>query len=263
MAELREEVVMDTDIAELWLQYIKTKDIGVRNAIILKYSEIVKKIAFRMCRAYHVFDISEELINEGIIALIQSVDKFDLSRNVKFETFASRRVHGSMLDFINKQNGYIRKIHDMTKNIHRAKEALRLKLQREPSNAEIAKHLEISEDQLEKDLFEIQPISIISLSQTKVTSDMDEMYLEIPAASESDPFFLIDSDELCDNLVACIEKLNNEQQLVLSLFYKEELTIKEIAEIMQTETTRISQIRFQAIKKLKRLLNSTEKRISI
>lgn len=263
MEAVREEVGMDAGLAELWVQYTRSKDVGIRNELVLQYSEIVRKIAFKICRAYHVFDHSEELINEGIIALIYSIDKFEPERKIKFETFASHRVHGAMLDFINKKNGYVRRKHDLTKAIYRALEVLRAQLQREPTHAELAQHLEISEEQLALDLCEIQPISMISISQTRVTPDLEEVYLELPASPESDPAVLVDREELCEELATSIAKLNHEQQLVLSLFYQEELTIGEIAEILQMETTRVSQIRFQAIKKLKRLFNSEKECVSI
>jgi RNA polymerase sigma factor for flagellar operon FliA len=251
MAEYREET--EKKIAEWWVQYQRTKSPEIRNQLVLHYIPIVKKIALNMYRRYRYFDSVDELVGEGVIALMGAIDRFDINRNVKFETFISYRVKGSMLDYINKQNGYVRKIYEISKRFSAAKEDLMAELTREPTREEMANYLEMSMEEYEKNLLEIKPVNTVSLNQMTYDSNMDEKQTEISSGPQDDPAEILSSQEYSEVLAEGIKKLNQEQQLVLALFYKEDLTVKEIAEIMNTNTQRVSQVRFQAIKRLKKL----------
>lgn len=252
MAEHREET--EKRIAEWWALYQRTKSPEIRNQLVLYYMPVVKKTALSVYRRYRYFDAVDELVGEGVIALINAIDRFDVDRNVKFETFISYRIKGSMLDYINKQNGYVRKIYEISKRFSAAKEELEAQLTREPTREEMANHLNMTMEEYEKNLFEIKPVSTVSLNQMVFdSSSMDEIQPEISSGPQDDPAEILTSHEYSEVLTQGIKKLNEEQQLVLALFYKENLTVREIAEIMNTNTQRVSQVRFQAIKRLKKL----------
>lgn len=252
MADQRGET--DKRIAELWALYQRTKSPETRNQLVLHYMPVVKKIALNVYRRYRYFDSVDELVGEGVIALINAIDRFDLDRNVKFETFISYRIKGSMLDYINKQNGYVRKIYEISKRFSIAREELEARLTREPTREEMANHLKMTLEEYERNLLEIKPVSTISLNQMVVdSSTMEEMQTEISSGPQDDPAEILSTQDFSDVLTQGIKKLNEEQQLVLALFYKEDLTVKEIAEIMNTNTQRVSQVRFQAVKRLKKL----------
>lgn len=251
MAEHGEET--EKKIAEWWALYQRTKSPEIRNQLVLHYIPVVKKIALNVYRHYRYFDSVDELVGEGVVALINAIDRFDIDRNVKFETFISYRIKGSMLDYINKQNGYVRKIHEISKRFFAAKEELKAQLTREPTREEMANHLNMSIEEYEGNLLEIKPISTISLNQMVFDSNMEGKPTEISSGPQDDPAEILTAQEYCDVLAEGIKKLNEEQQLVLSLFYKEDLTVKEIAEIMNANTHHVSQVRFQAIKRLKKL----------
>lgn len=244
----------EEEISCLWTEYQKTKNSDIRNKLVLHYIVLVKKIAYKIFRNYRCFDSLDELVSEGIVALINAIDRFDIERNVKFETFISYRIQGSMLDYINKQNGYVRKIYELSKQLFKAKEELTASLKREPTREEIADFLHISIEEYERNLLEIKPISMVSLDQVVVDSNMDEKQIEVSSGIKDDPAEILTCNEYSEVLAEGIKKLNEEQQLVLSLFYKEDLTVKEIADIINTDTQRVSQIRFQAIKRLKKLI---------
>lgn len=251
MAEQREEV--EKKVAEWWILYQRTKSPEIRNQLVLHYMPLVKKIALNVYRRYRYFDSVDELVGEGVIALINAIDRFDIDRNVKFETFISYRIKGSMLDYINKQNGYVRKIYEIAKRFSMAKEELKAQLTREPTREEMANQLNMSMEEYEKNLWEIEPVRTVSLNQMVFDSNMEEKQTEISSGPQDDPAEILSGQEYNAVLAEGIKKLNKEQQLVLALFYKEDLTVKEIAEIMNTNTQRVSQVRFQAIKRLKKL----------
>ena len=159
-----------------------------------------------------------------------------------------------MLDYINKQNGYVRKIYEIFKRFSTAREELEAQLTREPTREEMANQLNMTMEEYEKNLLEIKPVSTISLNQMVLdSSTMEEKHTEISSGPQDDPAEILSTQEFSEVLTEGIKKLNQEQQLILALFYKEDLTVKEIAEIMNTNTQRVSQVRFQAVKRLKKL----------
>lgn len=240
---------------DLWVEYSKTKDINIRNELVLIYMPVLKKVAFKIYKTYRGVESVEELVSEGMVALITSIDRFDIDRDIKFETFVSYRVHGAMIDYINKQSGYARKVRDISKEISTAREELTAEMGREPEKSELATYLGLSLDELDEKLKESQPISLISLDQMITDENMDERAIEISSGEQENPVnIIIEQEGLSSELAKCIDKLNYEQQLVLSLFYKEDLTVTEIADILNTDSKRVSQLRFQAIKRLKKMM---------
>lgn len=253
-----EREIIDEKMWCLWTSYQQSGDIELRNQLVLEYMTIVKKIAFKLYRNSWGMDSPEELVNEGMIALINAIDRFDLERNVKFETYVSRRVQGAMMDYMYKQNGFVRRIHEMTKAINKAKKDLEIRFGREPTHEELAMEMQISREQLDKMLQEVSPVTVVSLDQMIHDTGNDEIPVEISAGVKDDPMMILDEQEYSEVLVKGINKLNEEQQLVLALFYKEEFSVREIAQTLNTTAERVSQIRFQAVKKLKKLLENTQ-----
>lgn len=247
---------IDAEIMDLWLTYQRTKSIEVRNKLVLHYMPVLKKVAIKVYNTYRGAESPEELASEGLVALINSVDRFELSRDVKFETFVSHRVHGAMLDFINKQSGIVRKVRDISKEINTAKDELKNDLGREPTRLEMAEYLGLSPEEYDKKLVEGKPASVYSLDQMMEDANEGERTFDISSGIEDTPEFVVEQNlGYSENLVKAISKLNSEQQLVLSLFYKDELTVAEIADILEMDPKRVSQLRFQSIKKLKKYLD--------
>ena len=245
---------IDEDTLKLWQDYIKTRDIKIRNELVLIYMPVLKKVASKVYKKYRNIESIEELVSEGMIALITAIDRFELDRDVKFETFVSYRVHGAMLDYINKQSGYVRRVRDISKEILSAKEELTAELEREPEKSELATYLGISSEELDRKLQECHPVSVVSLDQIITDDGMDDRLLEVSSGEQDDPLYIVEQGGFSAVLTKCISKLNKEQQLVLALFYKEDLSVSEIADILNTDAKRISQLRFQSIKKLKKMM---------
>lgn len=243
------------DEQTLWEIYKKTGNIDVRNELVMYYMPVLKKVAFKVYKNNTAIDSIEDLVSEGMIALISAIDRFEIDRDVKFETYVSYRIHGAMLDFINKQSGYVRKVRDIMKELDRAKEFLISELGREPTRAEIADYLEISEKELIEKMNIGHPVCLISLDQNLETDESDTFLRELSTSEEENPINIVEKSGFSSKLVEAIRKLNEEQQLVLSLFYKEDLSIAEIADILNEDPKRVSQLRFQSIKRLRKHLN--------
>lgn len=253
---VEDNVLTEQDLAvqSMWEEYKNSNNINVRNQLVLHYMAFVKKIAFKTYRNAWFLDCADELVNEGVIAVINAIDRFDLSLNIKFETFASRRIQGAMLDYIRKQSGFVRKIHEMTTAINNAKDDFFYKHDRQPTNAELAEALSVSVVELDNMLKQIQPIKTFSIDQTDSNGSDDDKTFEISTGSEEDPIEILSKREYNEDLVRAIQQLNEQQQIVLSLFYKEEFSVGEIADILKLTPDKVSQIRFQAIKKMKKLI---------
>lgn len=242
------------NVDEKWAAYQRTGDIQIRNELVLEYMGVVRKIAFKIYAKAGFIDSAEELVNEGTLALITAIDRFDLERNVKFETFVSRRVQGAMLDYIHRQTGFVRRTYDLGKTVSAVQRQLAEQLGREPSAMEMAEELSVSLEEYRKMLQEIKPVKVVSLNMPDNGYGEESTAMDIPSDAGSDPAEILCRDDMSENLVRGIQKLSEEQQLVLSLFYKEEFTVREIAQALCTTTEKVSQIRFQAVKKLKKYI---------
>ena len=239
----------DSEVMDLWMTYKYTKSIEIRNKLVLYYMPVLKKVAIRVYSTYRGAESPEELVSEGMVALISAIDRFDLSREVKFETFVSHRVHGAMLDFINKQSGIVRRVRDISKEINTARDELKADLEREPTRLEMAEYLGLTPEEYDKRLVEGKPAAVFSLDQMMDDARENDRHFDVSSGIEDTPEYVAEQNlGFSEGLVKAISKLNSDQQLVLSLFYKDDLTIAEIADILDMDPKRVSQLRFQAIK---------------
>ena len=243
------------DVMQLWEEYKRSGSTAVRNELVMYYMSLVKKIAFKTYRNAWFLDCADELVNEGVIAMINAIDRFDLSQNIKFETFESRRIQGAMLDYIHKQSGFVRKTHELNNLVNDARNRCFEKTGQPPTNEELADEMNISLEELDSILQQIQPIKVMSINQPDSSNPDDEKILDISAGNEYDPIEILSKKEYNEELVKGIKKLSEQQQLVLALFYQEEFSVREIASMLKLSVEKISQIRFQAIKKLKKLVS--------
>lgn len=242
------------DIDKLWSQWIDNRDEEAANKLIEHYMYLVDFHVERV--ASHIpasFD-KRDLRSLGLMGLFDALNKFERSRKLKFSTYATIRIRGSIMDGLRKEDWLPRTLRDQTKQIEKATLELEQKLQRAPSSAEIAEELQINEADVEAAISHALFANIVSLESTVSTYDT-EKDVEIKKTIEDEQAIHPDErvlfDELKDELVKSIKKLNKNEQMVISLFYQEELTLTEIGEVLNLTTSRISQIHKQAIFKLK------------
>ncbi len=241
----------DQSFQEQWAEYQRTKDVHIRNAMTQQYSYIVKCIALKIVGHYSFFNYMEDLVNEGIIALIDSFDKFNPNKNVKFETYASIKIRGAMIDFIRKQDGFSRRLKNIAKTLSEAKGEMANRLGREPVDAEMAEYLQVSLKEYEKMLTQANTLTVLSFEEMVYEKGMEAIPLYNDNESARVPEQVALDNELRDVLAQSVELLNDKERLVVSLYYKEQMKIKDISVILGIGASRVSQIHSSALKKLK------------
>lgn len=239
----------EMDEQELWEKYYVTKDINIRNKLIERYSNLVKMIALKLRGVYQQYGDVDDVVNEGIIALMDVIERFDKTKNTKFETYAAIRIKGAIIDYVRKQDWIPRKIKNEYKTVKNAEEVLSNKLGRAPNDSEIADYLKINIKDYNNIINNAHGTSMLSFEELLLEASITELNIvdgyDLPEQE-------IETKELYSKLSEGIKKLNENEQLVISLYYKEELKLKEIAEVLNLSNSRVSQIHSTALVKLEK-----------
>ena len=232
---------------ELWKSYSQSKDVETRNYILTEYLYIVKIHAARLYSMYRNHADQDDIISCGSMALLNSIDRFDYTRDIKFETFASIRVRGAMIDYLRKQDWVPRTIRKNIKDIDTAYADLQRELGREPSDEEISHKLGIDTDDYYETLSNSYSTNILSIEELVA----DNLNGGMIPASDKTPETEYESKELEQKMAQAIDALNSKERTVISLYYYEGLKAKQIANILEISESRVSQIHSKALIKLK------------
>lgn len=241
------------NIDTLWIKYNKSKSQEIKKQLIENYVDLVRIVAGRMYNYYGSKIEYDDLLGYGILGLIDSIDKFDIKKNVKFSTYAQIRIRGAIIDNIRKLDWIPRSLRKKSKEVQNTIFFLENKLGRSPSNEEISVKLEISLKELESLLSDISTFNISSLDDLILNST--DYFLKT-SKEESTPELIYEKKEIKKLLGNSIDSLQNNEKLVISLYYYEELTYKEIGKIMELSESRISQIHSKSILKMKNFLEN-------
>lgn len=225
-----------------------------RDILIMKYAPLVKTIVLRMAAKLpiHAAD-KEDLINVGIIGLMSALDKYDVKKNVQFETYAHFRIRGAVLDELRKRDWVPRSTRNKDSRLEEAFAVLQRRLGRAPQEEEIAEHLGLTMEEYFSYLNEVKSVSIISKEDLPPDYlDKYEGSQEMQAAAErGNPLQYITNQELVNGLKKAIDVLPEKEKIVLSLYYYEELTMKEIGKVLELTESRVCQIHTQATLRLR------------
>lgn len=237
---------------ELFAEYNLTKDINIKHQLVLRYVYIVRTVAFQMRGVYKDFAQIDDIVNEGVIMLMNSIDKFDASKNVKFESYISKRVRGLVIDIARKYDWVPRSVRKNAKDIDEAINQLHIKLGRAPSDEEIAQYLEISLEKYNEDIAKANLMNVISfemlLDESGIQKNTEK---SINGKMPISPEGHMDKLELAKEIKRGLETLRENEKLVISLHYMQELNMKEIAVVLGVSEPRISQVHSNALKKLR------------
>ncbi len=238
-------------VMSMWKDYEKNKNIESRNKLIMEYIDVVDKIVSIQMRLFHTFnpDLKDEFYSIGVLGLIDAVQKFDYRKNVKFETYASFRVKGAIIDYIRKQDVVSRGIREKEKAIKRAKENLMQKLSREPSDQEVIEHLNMSYDEYHYTMNTIAQADLLSFEEM-IGNGIGVKKQGVSVEGQ------LEKKELEKHLTNAIAKLSDREQLVISLYYKDELKLKEIGQVLKVSESRVSQVLKKAVEALREHLKS-------
>lgn len=241
---------------KLWEEYAKSKSSEVREKIILEYAPLVKLVAGRLSM-YLGYNVEyEDLVSYGIFGLIDAIDKFDALKDVKFETYASLRIRGAILDQIRKMDWIPRTIRQKQKKIDAVIREFETKYGRNATDEEIAESLGITSDEYVDWQSQMKVTNVVSLNEFM------EQGSEIPNDSSSHstqfdgPEEVIEKEELKRILAEALELLTEKERKVIVLYYYEDLTLKEISSILEVSESRISQLHTRALQKMKTKLGN-------
>ena len=240
---------------KLWEDYAKCKTPQLQEKIIIEYAGLVKLVAGRLSM-YLGYNVEyDDLVGYGTFGLIAAVDKFDYTKGVKFETYASLRIRGAILDQIRKMDWIPRSIRQKQRKIDLAYQCLEQKYGRMASDEEIANELEISVDELETWQNQTKITNIISLDEFMEQGAESKVEQSLTANFDQ-PDRIVEKQELKDVLLKTLETLTEKEKKVIVLYYYEELTLKEISRVLEVSESRISQLHTKALQKMKVRLGS-------
>jgi RNA polymerase sigma factor FliA len=243
------------ELNELWRRYKADGDEAARERLVLAYSPLVKYVAGRMAASLPAHVEEPDLISYGLIGLIAAVERFDLEREIKFETFAITRIKGSIIDELRSLDWVPRSVRARAREIERVNARLEHELQRAPSDGEMADALEMSVDDFQDALTQISNSSVVALDELWTLSDAsgDQVSLldTIQDPNAPDPARVLDASEMRDRVSDEIARLPEREKLVVALYYYENLTLREIGEVLGVTESRVSQLHTKAILRLK------------
>ena len=240
----------DDCIRQLWIKYKKNGDVRLRNYLIEHYSQLVNRVVNRIASRYSNYIDIDDLISYGIFGLIDAIEKFDIEKGIKFESYASFRIRGAIIDQIREQDWIPRSLRNKAKEVEKTMEKLEMKLGRQVEDDELANHMGISVEDLHRLLGQVHSFSVMSL---------DDQILEIAGSTtlandNNTPEEQTMIEELKRLLSEFIDTLPEKEKMVINLYYFEELTLKEIGMIIGVSESRVSQLHSKALIKLKNML---------
>ena len=239
------------DAEALMFRYKETGDREARNDLVMHYSYIARTVAVEMRSTYHKYATIDEMVNQGVIALIESIDRFDPGVGVKFSTFAFTKVRGAVIDYVRKQDWLPRRVRQNSIRINNTYDYLVVSLGRNPTREEMAGHLEMTPDEFDKCVYEISGDRMLSYESLLSIVPHSDSLMGPVSDNNSDPEGHIDEAELKQVLAQEIDKLNDQERMVLSMYYYEELTMREICQVMGVSEQRIGQINRKLVTKLR------------
>jgi RNA polymerase sigma factor for flagellar operon FliA len=235
---------------EMWHQYVDTKDPAIKEKLIIEYSHIIKYVAGRLSIYFGSNVEYDDLIGYGVFGLIDAIDKFDITKGVKFETYASLRIRGAIIDSIRELDWVPRSLRQKNKELERTYAEVENELGHSATDQEVADKLGVSIEEFYKLLNEVNLSSLISLEE--FLEQNYEAGVNIAGSCKEDrPEGYMEITELREILVDAIGKLPEKEKTVVSFYYFEDLTLKEISAIMKVSESRISQLHTKAILRLR------------
>ena len=236
----------DIDIIGLWKQYKASKSIELRNRLAEYYLPLVKIVGGRLAVSLPPHLDRDDLLSSGFFGLMDAIDRFDITRNIKFETYAGVRIRGAMIDYLRSKDWVPVTMRQKIRRYEQTVYRLETELGRSATDREVAEALEISLDELQILVSQCNAATVIPLEEYLKT--------DAPEAVDANPADTAEFFELKDTLARAIDRLPEKERTVVSLYYYEELTLKEISLILHLSEARISQLHTKAIFRMRNYL---------
>jgi RNA polymerase sigma factor FliA len=246
----------EKELQELWERFKSTGDARAREGLILHYSALVKFVAGRIRAGLPRNVDAADLISYGTFGLIDAIDKFDLDRGYKFETYAVNRIKGAILDELRALDWVPRSVRSRAREIQRSLAELEHAMQRTPTDEELASHMEMPLDDLQSALGEMSNLGFVALDELlnpgeRDSSSMGDLLADPRALDPSGSF---ERDETRYMLADAVNRLGDRERLVITLYYYEGLTLAEIGQVLGVTESRVCQIHTKSVMSLRNRL---------
>jgi RNA polymerase sigma factor for flagellar operon FliA len=250
-----EQNVKAIELKDLWRRYKSAGDRAARERLVVAYAPLVKYVAGRMASGLPAHVDEADLVSYGLVGLISAIERFELEREIKFETYAITRIKGAIIDELRSLDWVPRSVRARARAIERANAKLEHKLQRSPTDEEVAEELQITVQEFHDSLLQISNSTIAALDELWTVSDSsgDQVSLldTIEDRNAPDPSMVVDQTELKDRVADAIARLPEREKLVIALYYYENLTLREIGEVLGVTESRVSQLHTKAVLRLR------------
>jgi RNA polymerase sigma factor for flagellar operon FliA len=252
------------DTTALWREFRRTGDKGIRDRLILTYAPLVKFVAGRLGSGLPAHVDENDLVSYGLLGLIGAIERYEPERDVKFETYAIARIKGSIIDELRAMDWVPRSVRSRAREIERAIAQLEAQLHRAPTDEEIAAKIGVTVEELDDSLTDISRSSIAALDELwTISSGSGDQVALIDTIEDThgpEPQSALDQSEMREAIAESISRLPEREKIVITLYYYEELTLREIGEVLGVTESRVSQLHTKAILRLKARLSGARAR---
>ncbi|MDR2516098.1 MAG: RNA polymerase sigma factor WhiG [Spirochaetaceae bacterium] len=249
---------------ELWLEYRTSRDPKIREGFIRQYAPLVKYVAGKVAVGMPHNVEFDDLVGFGVFGLIDAIDKFDPEKNVKFKTYAVTRIRGAIFDELRSIDWVPRSVRQKTREVEDAIGTLEAQLGRPATDQEIANSLGMNAEEFSKTMMKISGTSMLSLNDVWFSGDENDKVsivdsIESPASLNPD--IIVEKEEIRRVIIDAINELPDKEKKILVLYYYEDLTLKEIGQVLEVTESRVSQLHTKAILRLRAKLTNIRKGI--
>ena len=246
---------------DVWKRWKEERDPEAKKELVEQYLPLVHFVSNRLAIGLPNHVSQDDLTSYGVMGLIDAIEKFDHQRGLQFETYASWRIRGAMLDGLRKGDWVPRSVREKARKIEEAYQHLEQKYLRSVTDKEIADYLQISEQEFRQMVQETAITTILSLEDPIKEEDADTRLSLIIDEHAKNPEDKVNEQFIKESLAKAIERLTEKERMVISLFYYEELSLSEIAEVMSLTPSRISQLHSKAILRLRGSLSRSKNQL--
>jgi RNA polymerase sigma factor for flagellar operon FliA len=253
MRNIDGKTILASETQELWRRFKLHGDRTARGRLIDQYAYLVKITAGRVVTNLPPNVERDDLVSAGVVGLIKAIDQYDLTRQVKFETYAIALIRGAILEMLREEDWVPRSVRERVKTLERTYMQLEMSIGRPATEEEVAKALGMSVDDLQTTLADTGRVSLLSLDDVIVGTDgSDRIHLaDVIDDNSISPLTLVESKEMRHTLGTAIDRLPEREKLVIALYYYEGLTFKEIGKILGVSESRVYQLHTQAVLRLR------------
>ena len=239
----------DAAVADLWARYVVDRDSGLRDRLILHYAPLVKYVAGRVGSGLPAHVEQADLVSYGTFGLIDAITRFEPSREIKFESYAMARIRGAIIDELRSTDWIPRSVRTRARLFERTVAALESKLQRSPTEEEIADEMDMDVEEIRKFLGQLSLVNVVALDELLVDDDGSAPRLvdTLKDTSALDPQAMAEHGEARQLLARAVEQLPDREKVVVSLYYFEGLTLADIGRVLGVTESRICQLHTKAV----------------